>query len=288
MAKPAFVAHVRAVLGGVQAYYAESTATRLLGNLRAAHRAASKAGKVKHKAAVWAHIKTLQAFPVVAAARIEQRNGPRKIAAKVIRQYIANLNAPAPVALNERQWGQVWDAAGVVAKAAPNGSLLEGKALDLVDHANAQRDIARAEAERLAALKADEAKAEWIAGNVHSRWQGTTPNRGVYLRAIGVEIDGLGNITGTLQTSRGADVPLAHALKAFRFLKLCRAKGQAWQANGRTVPVGHFRIDRIATNGDFHAGCHFIEWEQVNALALRLGVDGWAGDESAVVIKAHA
>lgn len=106
---------------------------------------------------------------------------------------------------------------------------------------------------------------------------------GVYLRAIRVTRDNTGAIcAGDLQTSQGAEVPLVHALRVFRFLKLCRAKGEAWRTNGRTIRVGHFRVDEVQPDGSFRAGCHFIPWREVEALALRLGVADIAADESAV------
>src|SRR5690606_27519774 len=62
---------------------------------------------------------------------------------------------------------------------------------------------------------------------------------GPLLRAEDVTRDAAGNITGgTLRTSQGAQVPLPHALKVFRFLRLMREKGEEWSANGRTVRVG--------------------------------------------------
>lgn len=72
---------------------------------------------------------------------------------------------------------------------------------------------------------------------------------------------------GTLETSWGAQVPLAHAIRAFRFLALCRAEGKAWAANGKTLHVGHFAIDRVDTAGNFRAGCHLINWPEVERVA---------------------
>lgn len=116
-----------------------------------------------------------------------------------------------------------------------------------------------------------------------------TPEGGVYLRARGVVQDSNGAITGgELQTSRGAAVPLTHALRAFRFLKLCREKGEGWKANGKTLSVGHFRIDSVTPEGDFTAGCHYIEWAEVAALAARLGVQELAAADTRESAHAHA
>ena len=85
--------------------------------------------------------------------------------------------------------------------------------------------------------------------------------------------DSAGNITGgKLETSQGADVPLVHAVKAFRFIKLVKERGQGWQRNGAQVRVGHFTLDSIDTDGNMKAGCHNFEWQDIEALATRLGV----------------
>ena len=76
----------------------------------------------------------------------------------------------------------------------------------------------------------------------------------------------------SLETSQGASVPWDHALKAFRFVKLVRERGEPWARNGRQVRVGHYQLDRIEASGDFKAGCHFIEWAQIEVLAAREGV----------------
>jgi hypothetical protein len=45
-----------------------------------------------------------------------------------------------------------------------------------------------------------------------------------------------------------------------------------WKRNGEQCPVGQFQIDRIAANGDIHAGCHFIKWNEIEATARALGM----------------
>lgn len=75
-----------------------------------------------------------------------------------------------------------------------------------------------------------------------------------------------------LRTSQGAAVPWAHAVKAFRFIRLCVERGEGWQRNGRTVRVGHYQIDRIEPNGDMTAGCHRFAWDAMRELAEREGV----------------
>jgi hypothetical protein len=71
----------------------------------------------------------------------------------------------------------------------------------------------------------------------------------------------------TLETSHGARVPLSHAVKVFQFVKLVRARGVAWHTNGRTIRVGHFTLTSIDTEGNFIAGCHTINWPEIERFA---------------------
>lgn len=106
-------------------------------------------------------------------------------------------------------------------------------------------------------------------------WRGLLADAqgGALLRVADVARDDSGAITGgRLITSQSAEVPLTHAIRAFRFLKLCREKGTAWRANGKTLAVGHFRVDSIDAQGNFRAGCHAINWPEVETVARLVGV----------------
>lgn len=85
-----------------------------------------------------------------------------------------------------------------------------------------------------------------------------------------------------LQTSQGASVPWAHAVKAFRFIKLCRTRGQGWSANGRTIRVGHFVVDSIDAKGNMRAGCHRFAWPEIERLAREQGVFDEAPSDEAL------
>lgn len=119
---------------------------------------------------------------------------------------------------------------------------------------------ARLEAERHA--REEEAREAWLAGVAGVYWHGRSLTGGAYLRITGEE----------LETSLGASVPLSHAIRVFRFVADCRAKGADWKPNGKTVRVGHFTVDRVYPNGDFKAGCHLIEWSETERLARQLGL----------------
>lgn len=150
--------------------------------------------------------------------------------------------------------------------------------------ASAQEAVKRARAREAQALADAKAKAAddfaaWQAGAARRcpAAFATDEKGSVYLRKAG----------DLLETSRGASVPWDHAVKAFRFIKLCKAKGEAFQRNGRTVRVGHFTVDRIAPNGDMHAGCHFFSWTRIEEVARREGVLDLAPDAGAVVTSHH-
>ena len=132
-----------------------------------------------------------------------------------------------------------------------------------------------------------EARESWLAGGSHTAQYSTgrlvDSEGGALLRAEAIERDDSGQITGgILRTSWGATVPLAHAIRAFQFLKLCRQTGRAWQANGHTIRVGHFRVDSIDANGNFRAACHRINWQEVSRLAESLGLAELAATDSAL------
>ena len=128
------------------------------------------------------------------------------------------------------------------------------------------RKAAKHRAEAEAARRAREANdfAAWRAGEgqfVPASWR-CAPDGSAYLRLHEDE----------LQTSQGASVPLAHAVKAFRFVKLIRERGEGWTANGRSVRVGHFTVDSIDARGNMRAGCHLLTWSEIDRAAALAGV----------------
>lgn len=76
----------------------------------------------------------------------------------------------------------------------------------------------------------------------------------------------------TVQTSMGAEFPAEHGRRAYRILKALHARNQTFQSNGKTIPVGHFKIDQLDEQGTIRAGCHTVEWCEVERLA---NVAGW-------------
>ena len=119
----------------------------------------------------------------------------------------------------------------------------------------------QAKAEKEAFARQEEMRAAWLGGErIH--FHGTDGEGGALVRVVGDE----------LQTSKGASVPLAHAVRAFRFIKLVRERGEPWAANGHSLRVGEFRASVIDADGTLHVGCHTIRWPEIERLALQLGV----------------
>jgi hypothetical protein len=82
----------------------------------------------------------------------------------------------------------------------------------------------------------------------------------------------------TLETSRGATVPLQDAVRIFRLAQRCRDKGEALpRETVASMSLGHrqvgdFRLDAIDADGTIHAGCHVIRYEESERLAASLGM----------------
>ena len=70
-----------------------------------------------------------------------------------------------------------------------------------------------------------------------------------------------------------ARVPLDHAIKAFRVIKRLRSKGESYERNGHTIHLGHFALDAIDPQGNVTAGCHNVEWEEIERVATLAGVN---------------
>lgn len=104
--------------------------------------------------------------------------------------------------------------------------------------------------------------AAWRASG-HNGW--ALPG-GTYLRIDGQNI----------VTSKGANFPLAHGVRAWPFILKVRAGGQPWHTNGHKVPLGHYQIDRIDADGTVVAGCHVVPFAEIERIAKELHLEGVA------------
>lgn len=141
-----------------------------------------------------------------------------------------------------------------------------------------KRAAERAKRAAEAAARNAVAIAEWRAGVRHSLpYDVATAGGGALLRVRGDK----------LETSQGAAVPLAEAVRVFQFVKLVRARGEAWHRNGATIRVGGFMVDRIAPDGTMRAGCHLLRWAEIEAAAEAASVAALPASAAVVEESAH-
>lgn len=153
--------------------------------------------------------------------------------------------------------------------------MAQGRQLRLA--ADPKRQARIAERERAAAAKAERIRlarelanvdnlAAFRAGAAQYGYQLVDRDGAAYLR---VSADG-----ETVQTSRGASVPTADAIRAIRFIRAVKyLRMRDWHRNGEQCPVGQFQVDTIAASGNIKAGCHFIKWAEIEAIGAALGVN---------------
>lgn len=88
----------------------------------------------------------------------------------------------------------------------------------------------------------------------------------VFLRAV-IKPNG----DEVIETSRGAEVPTEHAKRLYKIICNMRTKGETYQRNGHTIHVGSFPLDKIDSEGNINVGCHYITFNTIHALAVKLG-----------------
>ena len=141
-----------------------------------------------------------------------------------------------------------------------------------IEEQNKAREVQRARQEQKRQEERERQQREWEAQAELKRQQwvkGETDDYPDHYSApICLRIKG-----DELQTSRGAIVPLDHAVKAFRVLKSLHDKGESYQRNGHTIHLGHFALDSLDNQGVVRAGCHTVEWAEIERVATLAGVN---------------
>lgn len=96
-----------------------------------------------------------------------------------------------------------------------------------------------------------------------------------------------------LQTSQGAEVPLLHAINIFQHVTFLLRQGGfvGWAAQNQSgLGVGSFKVTEIDPNGTITAGCHVIEYPEMERAAVVAGVlsvdDEMISDETRVFMAA--
>lgn len=77
-----------------------------------------------------------------------------------------------------------------------------------------------------------------------------------------------------VQTSQGAEVPIAQAEILFAVVARCRRQGKGFLVTddaGQRMPIGGFQVREISTTGDIVVGCHSIGWPEIERFAISQG-----------------
>jgi len=107
------------------------------------------------------------------------------------------------------------------------------------------------------AVKNEKLLRAWVDGESNELPRNMPWDAPVRLRIAGEE----------LQTTKGAAVPLDHAIRAFRVIQRLYERGETYQRNGYTIHLGHFALDSIEADGTIVAGCHRIARAEVERIA---------------------
>jgi hypothetical protein len=194
------------------------------------------------------------------------------------RLRLARAHKASKAAGNIKRTRVLWDRLAAL-RAEARGEEADAIRPDAIAIA-AERERRKLEAEEKQAA----ARAAWIAGERSAYSRLSDPEGGALLRIAG---DPAKPEEAELQTSHGASVPLAHAIRAFRFVKLVRERGETWNRNGRQIRVGHYQLDSIDSAGNFRAGCHAINWPEVARVAKLAGVFDCSPSDIAVESSGH-
>jgi hypothetical protein len=76
-------------------------------------------------------------------------------------------------------------------------------------------------------------------------------------------------------TSRGVKVPLTHAVALLAVVRRCVERQSEFVRNGHNIRIGVYHVDRISTDGDLTAGCHFIKYAEIERIGAI--IDGMQG-----------
>jgi hypothetical protein len=75
-----------------------------------------------------------------------------------------------------------------------------------------------------------------------------------------------------IETSRGAKIPLEHAIRAYPILKRLH-NGEAHDLGHHSIKLGHYTVNRVEKN-DLIVGCHKIPFSEIYAMANQLNLGG--------------
>jgi hypothetical protein len=122
-----------------------------------------------------------------------------------------------------------------------------------------KKEAARVERERLAAIDAGDRLAMWQAGQ-------NPPQNGFSYCATLLRLKG-----DEIQTSRGANIPVADALKLWPLLLRVKTSGKTLEAGLHQINLGAYRFNSF-DGATLIVGCHSIGWDQLELMADELNL----------------
>lgn len=116
----------------------------------------------------------------------------------------------------------------------------------------------------------------WIDGKRNFSWEGYNIDIDLLLRANckDIYLRIRPGVQDVVQTSHGAEFPLADAKNVFTAIVRWKNEGAEYCRNGHkaSLRLGNFMVDKVHLNGDVQAGCHFVKWAQIEELAKQLNL----------------
>lgn len=73
----------------------------------------------------------------------------------------------------------------------------------------------------------------------------------------------------TVQTSHGADIPVADAIALWPVIQRVMRGTKDYEPG---MPIGHYALTQIRTNGSIRVGCHDIAYSEIEGIAKALGL----------------
>ena len=125
---------------------------------------------------------------------------------------------------------------------------------------NARRERQREDVRKAALADYRDKLSRWLAGESVSVPY-FYPKAPDYLRIEGEEA----------VTTQGARVPLEHVRRVLPVVLGLIREGRTYEANGHTIHLGHYSLDRITAEGTVIAGCHRFERGEVERFAALAG-----------------
>ncbi len=76
----------------------------------------------------------------------------------------------------------------------------------------------------------------------------------------------------SIETSGKACFPIEDGKKAWLMIKACKDRKTEFKRNGKSIRLGSFQIDSISQDGDIIAGCHKVQFSEVERIAQELNL----------------